>query len=113
MTSTEEAALFAMVAEIREGMRDILDRLPIPETYTVPDLAVKRGVSASWLTATSAPWRLPNWGVPDEGEGKRRWRRETVLTWYASVTWETERREEWEHMTPTQRRTAIAARVGS
>lgn len=111
MTPTEEAALFAMMAEIREGIRDILDRLPIPETYTVSDLATRRGCSVDWLSLSSAPWRLPNWGVPDEGEGKRRWRRETVLSWYASVKWEIERREEWEHMPPAQRRTALAGRV--
>lgn len=113
MTPTEEAALFAMVAEIREGMRDILDRLPIPETYTVPDLAIKRGVSANWLSSPSAPWRLPNWGVPDEGEGKRRWRRETVLSWYASAKWEAERREEWEKLTPAQRHAAMATRLSA
>ena len=98
-----QAAILAEVAEMRAILADVLAILPVPETMTTSDIARRRACSAGWLTAATSPWRLPNFGRADEGDGIRRWRRETVLDWYASAAWETERRELWEKMTPQQR----------
>jgi hypothetical protein len=108
MSSTVDTAMLAEILsgieELRQGYKEVLERLPIPETFNVTDIAVRRGCSRTWLLLETSPWRLPNFGRPDEGEGTRRWRRETVLAWYASAKWEAERRKEWEDMPPAKRK---------
>lgn len=99
-----QAMLLSEVIAMRELLGEALAALPIPETMTTGDIAIRRGCSVGWITTITAPWRLPNFGKADEGEGVRRWRRETVRAWYASATWEAERRQEWEDMTPAARR---------
>lgn len=101
--------LIAEVAEMRATLSEVLAALPIPETLTTTDIANRRGCSYSWITSAIHPWRLPNFGRADEGEGIRRWRRETVREWYASPTWEADRRAEWEAMTPAERRGEVKA----
>lgn len=98
------AALLAEVARVREDLDMVLDYLPVPETLTTSDIAARRGSSVGWLTLESAPWRLPGFGKADEGEGRRRWRRETVRRWYSEANWEEIRRAEWEALTPAERR---------
>jgi hypothetical protein len=101
--------LLAEVAEMRATLGEVLAALPIPETMTTGDIAARRGCSASWIVSAVHPWRLPNFGRPDEGEGVRRWRRETVREWYASPTWEADHRAEWKAMTPAERRGEVKA----
>lgn len=99
-----QAALLAELAEIRSTLDEVLRALPVPDTLTVSDIACRRGTSRAWLCLESAPWRLPGFGKPDQGDRVRRWRRDTVVDWYASPTWEAERREEWEKLSPAERR---------
>lgn len=96
--------LIAEVAEMRATLGEVLAALPIPETMTTGDIAARRRCSKSWLTSPAHPWRLPNFGLADEGEGVRRWRRETVRAWYESPTWEADHRAAWEAMPAAVRR---------
>lgn len=107
MTAGEEGhlgLLIAEVAEMRATLGEVLAALPIPETLTTGDIAARRGCSKSWITSATHPWRLPNFGKADEGEGVRRWRRDTVRAWYASPTWEADHRAAWEAMPANARR---------
>jgi hypothetical protein len=71
------------------------DDLNAQLTLTREDIARRQGVSLSKLQ--NEPWRLPNYGRPDDGSSKHLWRRETVKAWEsASVE---EHFKEWSRMT--------------
>ena len=102
MTASESVAIRAEIAEVREMLADLLALMPVSEMMSVPDIAHRRGASQKWLRLE--PWRLPNFGKSDEGDGLRRWRRETVRAWYAPTNWEAVHRAEWEAMSFAARR---------
>ncbi len=98
--------LMGELAELRGLLEGALALLPVRAFWTVADIATWTGMSETQLRDTAQPWRLPNYGRPDLGEGVRRWKAETVRAWYAIP--ERERRKAWEGMPAAARREYVA-----
>lgn len=101
------------MGRIIEGLQDRFDRLErnigIREKFTLDDLCRRYSGNPdkplSRDTLTRAPWRLPNYGRSDFGEGRKYWFRETVEAWEA---YGFERhREDWERMSAAEKRKAL------
>lgn len=93
-------AMDKRLARVEECLAAIMHKVGADEPLTVAEIAARQGLSAGSIYRT--PWRLPNFGRPDYGEGVKRWRPETWEAW--KLRPEYERRREWEEMTAKERR---------
>jgi len=90
-----EQRLIAIEAQNRE----ILDLLSAKKYVTQKDIAKSQGVGVH--TLLREPWRMPNFGLADEGSRPKKWYRETVRTW--DETPFDLRKSRWENMPPEER----------
>lgn len=95
---------------IRADLEEIRAAVQAPALYTIADIARRTGMSAPCLRDTTRPWRLPNFGKPDWGDGTRRWLRASVEAWYART--EDSHRHDWEAMPPAKRRAHLLGLEG-
>jgi hypothetical protein len=68
--------------------------------YTLKEIAAGLGYSIN--TVRTKPWKMPNYGRPDEGMHPGKWFYNTIVNWYAIP--EEERRSKWEAMSSLERR---------
>jgi hypothetical protein len=95
------AYLVDAVKEIKEELIDLKTRADL-KAYTLKDLATGLGYSVQ--TLRNNPWKIPNYGRPDEGCNPGKWFYNTIKRWYAVP--EEERRRKWESMSSRERREA-------
>jgi hypothetical protein len=95
------AYLVDAVKEIKDDLIDLKTRADL-RTYTLKEIAA--GFEYSVQTLRNYPWKIPNYGNPDEGVNPGRWFYDTIRNWYAIP--ENERRLRWESMSSRERREA-------
>jgi hypothetical protein len=91
--------LMETAADLKQEVLELRTRLDL-KAYTLKEIAAGLGYSVSHLKAS--PWKLPNYGRPDEGSNPGRWYYQTIVNWLAIP--EDERRFKWESMSSTERR---------
>ena len=105
--------LVETVSEIKKELADVKSKVEL-RTYTLKEIAKGLGYSTA-QSLRNKPWKMPNFGKPDEGSHPGRWLYKTIVEWYAVP--EDERRMKWESMTPRERRQAIGitddSRIGA
>lgn len=97
-----DAVLEDIIARLErmEGRQlEIAAAVGIKETVDINDIARRIGCGKS--TLYNCPWKLPNFGRSDFGDGVKRWRKATADAWYAFP--EDQRRRDWESMSADER----------
>lgn len=92
-------AFSARLERMESRLEEIAAAVGIKDTVDINDLARRIGCGKS--TLYNAPWKLPNFGRSDFGDGVKRWLRATADAWYADP--EDEHRMAWEAMAPDER----------
>jgi hypothetical protein len=93
------AFLVDTVKEIKDELIDLKTKVDL-KAYTLKDIA--NGFGYSVQTLRNYPWKIPNYGKPDEGSSPGKWFYNTIKKWYAIP--EDERRLKWESMSSHERR---------
>lgn len=94
--------LVEKVSTIETELADIKTKLDL-KAYTLKEIAQGLGYSPQYLR--HRPWKIPNFGKPDEGSHPGKWFYNTIAAWYAIP--EDERRFKWESMSSKERRQAM------
>ena len=100
----EDALKYLMkeVGSLKKEFGDMRTRLDL-KAYSLKELA--QGLGYSVQTLYNHPWKIPNYGKPDEGAHPGKWFYHTIMNWYAIP--EDERRYNWESMSSKDRRSAM------
>jgi hypothetical protein len=102
MTTTmlfNPAVLEERLAVIEAQNREILELLNAKKYVTQKDIAKSQGVGA--YTLIREPWRMPNFGMADEGTRPKKWYKETVRRWEETPI--DQHRNRWNAMSPAER----------
>jgi hypothetical protein len=86
------------ISAIRKDVIDIKTRLDL-KAYSLKEIAQGLGYSTQHLR--HSPWKMPNFGRPDEGINPGKWFYSTIVKWYAIP--ENKRRDQWESMSSKER----------
>jgi len=95
--------LVETMSKIEKELADIKSKVEL-RTYTLKEIAASLGYSSA-QSLRNKPWKMPNYGKPDEGQHPGRWFYSTIVNWYAIP--EDERRFNWESMTSKERLKAM------
>jgi hypothetical protein len=96
-----EESLNFLVENIKEIKKEIIDLNTKIElkAYTLREIA--KGLGYSTQTLRNCPWKIPNYGKPDEGISPGKWFYNTIKNWYSIP--EEERRFNWESLSSRER----------
>ena len=92
------------VTELKREMLDLQTKSDL-RLYTLKEIA--QGFGYSTQTLRNSPWKIPNYGKPDEGCNPGKWYYKTIASWCAIP--EDERRFKWEQMSSRERRKAMGS----
>jgi hypothetical protein len=87
------------ISSMEKSIADLRTKLDL-KAYTLKEIAQGLGYSPQYLR--HRPWKIPNFGKPDEGNSPGKWFYNTIIAWYAIP--EDERRFKWESMSSAERR---------
>jgi hypothetical protein len=97
-----EDSIFFIVESIKEIKSEIIDlktKFDL-KAFTLKEIA--QGLGYNVQTLRNNPWKIPNYGKPDEGKNPGIWFYNTIKSWYNIP--ENERRLKWESMSSKERR---------
>jgi hypothetical protein len=99
-TGIEDTLKFLMeeVKAMRQEVIDIKTKTDL-KAYSLKEIAQGLGYSPQYLR--HRPWKIPNFGKPDEGSNPGKWFYNTIVNWYAIP--ENDRRSQWESMSSRDR----------
>ena len=90
------------VVEIKNEILELNMKISL-KAFTLKEIAAGFGYKPQTLRCN--PWKIPNYGKPDEGKNPGKWFYSTIKNWYAIP--EDERRKKWEEMSSQERRNAM------
>lgn len=91
--------LVETIAEIKFEILELKTKSDL-RAYALKEIA--QGLGYSIQTLRNYPWKIPNYGKPDEGSCPGKWFYTTIKKWYEIP--ENERRLKWESMSSMERR---------